>query len=125
MTRRVLDVGQCDADHARIKQLLSSRFDVEIERAHDAVDALKMARRETFDLILVNRLFDADRGEGLELVRSLKADGETSDIPVMLVSNFPDAQKEAVELGAVKGFGKSELGDPATAAKLGETLGEG
>ena len=33
----------------------------------------------------------------------------TPELQVMLVSNYPEAQEEAMRLGALKGFGKAAL----------------
>ncbi len=41
----------------------------------------------------------------------------------MLVSNYADAQKEAVEAGALPGFGKADLGDGQTHERLRNALG--
>ncbi len=64
------------------------------------------------ELILINRIFDRDRASGLEVIARLR---ESENIPpIMLVSNYEDAQKQAVKLGALPGFGKSSLYDGAT-----------
>jgi len=42
---------------------------------------------------------------------------------VMLVSNLPDAQKEAISLGAEKGFGKDYIGAKNTLEMLQPYLG--
>ena len=44
-------------------------------------------------------------------------------VPVMLVSNYEDAQREAVAKGALPGFGKAALGQPHTLARLRAVLG--
>jgi CheY-like chemotaxis protein len=62
--------------------------------------------------VLVNRVLDADGSSGLELIRALKAEEQLRDVPVLLVSNYEDAQAQAVQAGAVPGFGKAELGQP-------------
>ena len=41
----------------------------------------------------------------------------------MLVSNYADAQSAAVDAGAVRGFGKSQLGEPDTVKNLKIYLG--
>ena len=124
MTRKVLDVGQCQPDHARIARLLQGNFEVEIQCANSRDQALELAAQGLWDLILINRILDADGDNGLEIVRLLKSDPRTSAIPVMLVSNFPDAQTSAVEAGAERGFGKQELDEPATVDRLREWLGQ-
>ena len=114
MPKKVLDVGQCDLDHSNITALLKANFEVEVARAHSRSEAISMATVEGFDLVLVNRLFDADGSEGMAVVSDLKTNERTADVPVMIVSNYEEAQVAAVEAGAVRGFGKSALGSDAT-----------
>ena len=122
--RRVLDVGQCDYDHGRISNLLRSQFGAEVVRVHSATEATERLRGEAFDLVLVNRVFDRTAEEGLDLIRKTKADAKTSAVPVMLVSNFPESQTEAVAAGALPGFGKAALAEDATKERLEKVLGE-
>jgi CheY-like chemotaxis protein len=122
-TRRVLDVGQCGFDHPRISALLRTQFGAEVVQAHSASDALDRLKKEAFDLVLVNRVFDRTAEEGLDLIRKLKSDPKSSAVPVMLVSNFPESQAEAVAAGAVPGFGKAALEEPATRERLEKALG--
>lgn len=121
---RVLSVGQCGFDHASIARLLSSRFRAEVEAAATADEALPRLRAGRFDLVLVNRVGDRDGRPGVELIRALKVDPALATVPVMLVSNYAEAQDEAVALGALPGFGKASLHDPATHRRLAATLGE-
>ncbi len=72
--------------------------------------ALTSLRAGEFDLVLVNRIFDGDGSKGIELIRAIKADPHLARTPVMLVSNYAEAQAEAKELGALPGFGKGDLG---------------
>ena len=116
--KRVLDAGQCDLDHAAICAVLVSRFGADVDRAHTIDQALAMLRKRVYDLILVNRILHLDRSEGIELVRRLRSDPALSKVPVMLISNYPQAQQEAVEAGADPGFGKDALHDPATECRL-------
>jgi two-component system chemotaxis response regulator CheY len=71
----------------------------------------------------VNRVSDADGSPGIELIRALKADPGLAGVPVMLVSNYADAQAQAVALGALPGFGKADLTAPETTEKLRSALG--
>src|SRR4051794_6451514 len=107
--KRVLSVGQCMADHGSISRLLKSSFQAEVVTADTAEEALRRLREEAFDLVLVNRVFDATNEGGCELIRQVKADHGLREVPLMLVSNFPEAQDEAQAAGAVPGFGKSRL----------------
>ncbi len=121
-TRRVLDVGQCNFDHTRISHYLNANFDVEISQAHSFDEAIKLAGESPWDLVLINRLLDADQSSGMEILKTLKSNEATASIPVMLISNFDDAQKAAVAAGAENGFGKANLDADATMESLGKFL---
>jgi len=121
-TTRVLDVGQCSFDHGTISRFLRQNFGVQVDEAETADDALSALRSEPYALVLVNRVFDTDGSSGIDLIRALKADPALSDVAVMLVSNYPDAQAQAIDLGALEGFGKAQLRDQATGEKLKQAL---
>jgi two-component system chemotaxis response regulator CheY len=108
--KRVLSVGQCGADHGGISWSLRGEFDAEVVAAATADEALRLLRGKSFALVLVNRVFDYDGSSGVDLIRRLKADEALRSLPVMLVSNYADAQAVAVQAGALPGFGKAELG---------------
>jgi two-component system chemotaxis response regulator CheY len=116
--KRVLSVGQCMADHGQISHFLRSTFAAEVESAGTADEALQKLRDHTFALILVNRIFDMDGTSGIDFIRRLKGDGGASEAPVLLVSNYPEAQEQAVAAGAQPGFGKAALQAPRTAELL-------
>ena len=44
------------------------------------------------------------------------------ELKMMLVSNYPDAQAEAIAAGALPGFGKRELGSERVTKLLREAL---
>lgn len=121
---RVLDVGQCNLDHSQISELLKARFGARVDRAKSIEQVFYMAGFYDYDLVLVNRVFDEDGAEGLDLIRRMKDSDELRDTPVMLVSNYPEAQQAAQQAGALPGFGKAALADPATVELLAESLGE-
>ena len=60
MTRRVLDVGQCNPDHAVLSRLLNEHFDVEIVRAHGESDTIGALQSGDFDLVLINQKLDRE-----------------------------------------------------------------
>jgi two-component system chemotaxis response regulator CheY len=122
---RILSVGQCGYDHGQISRQLGRQHDAEVAAAATHDEALAAVRAGGIDLVLVNRIGDRDGASGLDLIRALKADPQTSAVPVMLVSNLPDAQEEAVNLGAIRGFGKSELGSPKEIAALDAVFPKG
>jgi hypothetical protein len=106
---RVLLIGHCSSDSAALKRVVRQADpSAEVQTIHDE-QSLEAALREGADLLLVNRLLDygfAD-GTGVSMLRRVlprypKTRG-------MLVSNLPDAQESAVSVGALPGFGKSDL----------------
>ncbi len=123
MTRRVLSVGQCGLDHGNISRALGQAFAAEVVPAATASQALSLLRQGDFALVLVNRVLDADGASGLDLVRHIKSDEQLGRVPVMLVSNFADAQEQAVAAGAEPGFGKAALHAAETLARLRPYLG--
>lgn len=117
MARKVLSVGQCGFDNGNISRMIRTHFQAEIVPVDSTDNALDRLGREKFDLVLVNRVFDAG-GDGMEFIRQAKATPKGQITPVMLVSNYPECQEEAVAAGAVHGFGKNALGTSATLATL-------
>src|SRR6266404_5678694 len=107
--KHVLNVGQCHADGSSMTRVIEEQFEADVVPADTAAEARALLERESFHLILVNRILDADGSSGLELIKQIKADPGLQDVPVMLVSNYEDWQQEAAKLGAVPGFGKAGL----------------
>ncbi len=116
--KRVLSAGQCFADHSSISRVLRNSFGAEVIAASSQREALELLRQEAFALVLVNRVFDADGFSGLDLIRAIKAEEALRHLPVMLVSNYDDAQAQAIEAGATPGFGKASLGQPHMLARV-------
>jgi len=116
-TKRILSIGQCGADHAGIRWFVTSNFDnVEVDPAATEIEAFAALGKTSYDLVLVNRVLDRDHSQGLNIIRRLKGDERHANLPVMLVSNYPDARAKAELEGALPGFGKADLDD--------ETLGK-
>ena len=114
MAKRVLDVGQCGPDHATVQSFFARHFDCEFVQAHGAADALEQLRGGRIDLVLVNRKLDQDYSDGIEIIRLVKAEPAIADVPMMLITNYPEHQAAAVAAGAVPGFGKLEFDQPET-----------
>lgn len=121
-TKRVLSVGQCAADQAALRRLIESAFGATVVPAATAAQALAELRRQAVDLVLVNRVLDADGSSGLDLLEQIHADESLRRIPVMLVSDRDDAQQQAQATGARPGFGKAELDRSHTLARLRAVL---
>ena len=123
MPKRVLSVGQCVPDHTTLTSYLRGNFAAQVVKVDLADEALEALRKESFDLVLINRKLDADYSDGLESLKAIKADSKMAAVPVMLVTNYAEHQDAAVAAGAVRGFGKLEYGDPQTTEKLRPYLG--
>lgn len=121
--KRVLSIGQCAADHWAISRTLQLHFDADVTDVDSVTQALQQLNQQNFDLILVNRLLDSDGSSGLEVIRTLASEPGVPSTPIMLVSNYPDAQQQAVQIGAVPGFGKASLMQPAMLAAVKPFLG--
>ncbi|MFY9254378.1 MAG: response regulator [Fuerstiella sp.] len=122
MSKTVLSIGQCRPDTAAINHFLTSNFSVKVLTAELPDDAADALAKNTVDLVLINRKLDADYSDGMEILRTIKSDPRTADIPVMLVSNFSEWQEKAVHAGAVYGFGKAELNSPETVTRVRAAL---
>ena len=108
MKKNVLSVGQCEFDHSSISAVISTFEAVTIKvNLHSEV----MAAISKFKpvLILINRINDSDGSSGIDLIKELSDSVEAKKIPKILISNYPEAQVEAMQHGAMKGFGKQEL----------------
>ena len=121
MTKTILDVGQCGYDGPRMTKMLKSQVGVAVDAADTLAEAGEKIEANRYDLVLVNRELALEGTEGLDLIRAMKDSGDPT--PVMLVSDKPDAQAEAERLGAVHGFGKSDLDEPATVALIRGAMG--
>lgn len=121
---RVLDVGQCRPDHSGIRGMLTRHFDVEVDQVMFVDEAFVQLTKQKYALVLVNRLIFDDGSDGRKLIRQMKANDRMKGVPIMLISNYQDAQDRAVAEGAVPGFGKSGLGDPESLTKLSAYLPE-
>jgi CheY-like chemotaxis protein len=64
------------------------------------------------DLVLMNRElnYGFDESFGVDVIRRLRA--AHPHVRMMLVTNYPDVQADAIAAGALPGFGKRELGTP-------------
>ncbi len=116
----ILLVGHCGADEAMLSHALHK-----IAPASQVVSIANHADAEAAGadtLLLINRVLDGrfDATSGVELIRHLA--GRPDAPTMMLVSNYEDAQREAVEAGAALGFGKARIHETATAQMLREAL---
>src|SRR4051812_1212009 len=103
MSKKVLSLGQCAADNYALTELLGRHFSAEVVAVDTPTQALARLGADRFHLVLVNRILDLDHSSGLAFISSLKRDEALAQVPVMLVSNYADAQRQAVARGALPG----------------------
>ncbi|MEM6757454.1 MAG: hypothetical protein AAF586_09825 [Planctomycetota bacterium] len=115
-------VGHCSADAGMLTAFVRRELaGVAVGRVNDAV-ALRDATKPGI-LLLVNRVLDGrfDTHHGVGLIEHALAQ---PDPPVaLLISNYADAQADAVAAGALPGFGKGELRGPEAARRLRDAAG--
>lgn len=114
MPKTVVDCGNCGPDYNSIRNLVQRNFDAIVEQTHGAEDTLARLQKGGVSLVCVNRKLDRDYTDGMDVIRQIKSDERFEDTPVMLVSNYEEQQAAAVAVGAVPGFGKLAVSDPAT-----------
>lgn len=88
-------------DDAFLAGIYSSKFQSEgflVEHAGDGEEALKLAQHGP-DIILLDILLP--KMDGFEVLKHLKKDAKTKDIPVILLTNL--GQKSDVEFGLKQG----------------------
>ena len=103
-------IGHCGAD----SYSLSSLVDRAVPQANVVAvnDAASLAAHDHPGAVwLVNRVLDgAFRSSGgIDLIRHHHRPVGPA---MILISNYADAQQQAVEAGATPGFGKNEIGSP-------------
>ncbi|MBC8107636.1 MAG: response regulator [Anaerolineae bacterium] len=110
MSKKVALVGHCGPDSSYLRSAVSSSVRGATIVMIDEAARLEKALTDGLDLVLMNRQLDwgFETEEGVELIRQLRT--KHPNVKTMLVSNYPDAQQEAVAAGALPGFGKREIG---------------
>ena len=118
----VLDVGNCSPDHSSIRNMLEKNFDVSVDQVMFVDEAIARMQARKYDLVLVNRLIFDDGSEGIDLLRVAKADPAVAATPIMMLSNYEEAQAAAIAAGAERGFGKAAIGQSDVIGLLGRYL---
>lgn len=110
MSKKVALVGHCGPDSSYLRSAVSSSVRGATILMIDEAARLEKALGDGLDLVLMNRQLDwgFETEEGVELISQLR--NKHPNVKMMLVSNYPEAQQEAVAAGALPGFGKREIG---------------
>lgn len=119
----VVLVGHCGLDSPVLgswaKQLLPDTEIARVNRQAELGDYLNGR-----SLLLINRVLDGrfDHPTSLKMIETFAAQDDPPRM--MLVSNYPDAQAEAVAAGAQPGVGKSELNTAEAGQRLLDAAAE-
>ncbi len=122
MAKKILIVD----DEINIVRVLASRLkanNYDIVVANDAVQAIKKAKEEKPDLIILD--FKMPAGSGLTIFENLQMMGELSIIPVIFITAFSDesVKNKVMKMGAIayisKPFDPADLLD-----KVKKALGD-
>lgn len=102
------------------EQLTIAGFDVTV--ACDGLEAVAKVSTESPDLVLLDIILP--ELDGLDVLRRIKADNKTSNIPVIIMSNLnQDNQKaDAEKLGATAFYVKSSLTPSEMIKRLNEIV---
>lgn len=119
---RIVLVGHCGPDSWALRAML--------DRVAPGVAVAGAGGQSELDacctadvLLLVNRVPAGEFGgvSGVELIRRMRQ--HATPPAMMLVSDYPEAQAEAVAAGASPGFGKSQLHDEQVASRIRAAMG--
>lgn len=94
----------------------------ETDHATTGSEGLKKARTEMPDMILLDQILPDTQGN--EILKQLKADEKTKNIPVVILSNFNQEEliKEAINAGAVDYVAKYQVDTGDVVNKVKEIL---
>ncbi len=122
MAKKIALVGHCGPDSSYLRIAVSRAHRAATIVSADDSQELKRVLDDGVDLLLLNRQLDYgfDDDEGVALIRKLRA--KYPELKMMLVSNYPDAQAQAIAAGALPGFGKREIGTPRVSELLQQAL---
>ena len=122
MSKRVALVGHCGPDSSYLRMVVGGvAKDVQVVSADDDTE-LHQLLSDGVDLLLFNREmpYGFSQTEGVKCIELLRK--SNPNLKTMLVSNYPEAQAEAIAAGALPGFGKRELSTPRVKELLREAL---
>jgi len=108
-SRKVL-VAEDDRFLRRAAESALRRHGFDVITASDGEEALRLARQELPDIILLDLIMP--KLQGFDVLRELKQDPSTSSIRVVILSNLGQEQdsKFATEMGAVDYWVKANIG---------------
>jgi two-component SAPR family response regulator len=100
--KKMLIIGLCYADAQSLKKVLEKNFQANTMDVTRSEEAKNILRQRKIDLIMVSRVLVGDKSSGIEFLAYVKKNHP--EIPIIILTRFPEAQKEALEKGAVGAF---------------------
>lgn len=83
------------------------KYDLKI--ATDGESGVRTARSFKPDMILLD-IYLPGNLNGLDVLKELKKSRDTANIPVLVITNLPDAIERVIEMGATKCLMKTDVG---------------
>ncbi|HEX8523761.1 MAG TPA: hypothetical protein VF669_16010 [Tepidisphaeraceae bacterium] len=120
--KKIALVGHCGPDSSFLRMTVKrAEPNVDVLMVDDERDLIQTIS-DGVDLLLLNRelSYGFHDSFGVDLIKRLRS--KYPNVKLMLVSNYPDAQADAIANGALPGFGKRELGTPRVAQVIREAL---
>ena len=121
--RRVL-LAEDDRFLRKAAETALKRHGFVVVAAVDGEEALRLARAEPPDLVLLDLIMP--KMQGFEVLRALKSDPATAPIPVVILSNLgQDGDvKQAMDAGAAGYFVKANLSLQDLVKRVGELVAD-
>lgn len=117
LNMKVLVVDDFATMRRILRNILKQIGFANINEADDGKSALKMLKKERFDLVMCD--WNMPEMPGIELLKAVRSDEELKDLPFVMVT--AEAQKENI-LEAVKAGVSNYVVKPFTAETIGEKL---
>lgn len=103
------------------RRMFGDKYDVRI--ATDGESGVKMVSTFEPDVILLD-VYMPGRFNGLDVIKEIKKDEKAMKIPILVITNLPDAAEKVMEMGARKCFMKTDVGLSNIAEELQRIVSE-
>ena len=115
--RQTVFVVDDEAGYTDIMRDVLEQYGLEVHISNGAFEAVQMLSWMTPDLILLDIMMPSV--DGITLLRHLRGDQNKPNVPILVVSAYPETREEALAAGA-DGY----LAKPFTAHELRSTIGQ-
>jgi len=93
---RILIVEDYEVSRKMLRVMVEKHTEWEVEEAEDGVDALEKIKKSIPDVILLDIMMP--RMDGYELLQHLRAEPETMDVPVLILTGMKTSESEVKSL---------------------------